>query len=492
MPSHPPAPPAPPASTAALLAQAEGLQRAGRAAEAIATYQRLLAQAPAQPDAWYNLAYLQQSTRQFDAALASYQHALDHRVSQPEEVRMNRAVIFAVALARPDAALQEVDAALAANPRYLPAWLNRGNLLEQRGDRPGALAAYEQALALSPGHALALSRLPNLVDTPSADDPLVARLQQALARPQATPAERADLGFALGKALDQAGAHDAAFAAYRAANQASRASAGPRGVHYDRSAQEAWVDRLIQADDTPLPTLAAAPQPPRLLFICGLYRSGSTLTEQILASHPQVTSGGELDLLPALLRAHGAAGGASLAPDARTAVRDAYLARLQSLFPGAGAVTDKRMDNFLHIGLILSIFPSARIVVTRRHPLDNGLALYFAHLGHSLPYALDLADIAHWQQQYRRLMDHWHRRFGSALHILDYDALVARPRETVAALLDHCGLPWDDACLRFHEVKNVVQTASAWQVRRPLYTASSGRWRHYERHLEPLRAGLGL
>lgn len=480
----------PTTSPAALLALAQRLQQAGRAAEAIEAYQRLLALWPNQPDSWYNLAYLQQATRQFEAALASYQQALDHGVSQPEEVRMNRAVIFAVALARPEQALQEVDAALALNARYLPAWLNRGNLLEQRGDRAGALAAYEQALALSPGHALALSRLPNLMAIRSADDPLVARLRQALARPGATPGERADLGFALGKALDQAGAYDAAFDAYRAANEASRASAGPRGVRYDRAAQEALVDRLIQAFGTPAPRADTGSTHPGLVFICGLYRSGSTLTEQILASHPQVTAGGEMELLPWLLRGRAGAISQPLSPEELDTMRSAYLGRVQALFPAAGVVTDKRMDNFLHIGLILSLFPDARIVVTRRHPLDNGLAIYFAHLGHGLPYALDLADIAHWQRQYQRLTDHWRRVYGASLLELDYDQLVVQPRPQVEALLAHCGLAWDDACLRFHEAKNVVQTASAWQVRQPLYTASSGRWRHYERHLAPLRDGL--
>jgi hypothetical protein len=226
-----------------------------------------------------------------------------------------------------------------------------------------------------------------------------------------------------------------------------------------------------------------------------MFRSGSTLIEQVLASHPRVTAGGEIDLVPAMAREHLEPllhGSTSVIEASRLLhLRTLYLDTVSARFPGAAFVTDKRPDNFLNIGLIKLLFPDAKIVHTRRHPVDNCLSVFFLHLSHSMPYAFDLLDIAHWYRQYERLMTHWKSLYGEDIHDVDYDALVADFEPTIRRLLDHCGLLWDDACLKFHKTKTVVMTPSAWQVRQPLYTRSSGRWRHYERHLDDLRAALG-
>ena len=239
------------------------------------------------PDEWFNLAWQQQRQGQYRAALASYWQALTRGVEQPEEAHLNRAVILAEGLAKSDAAERELEAALALNPRFVAAWVNLGNLHEQKGERAPARRAYEQALALDPAQPLALSRLPDLRPIAGPDDPLIATLRQAIARPGASAADLADLGFGLGKALDTVGAYDEAFAAYVAANQASRASAGDAAAGYDAPAHERFVDRLIAAFPAPLPADAAAPDATGRIFICGMFRSGSTLVEQILASHPQ-------------------------------------------------------------------------------------------------------------------------------------------------------------------------------------------------------------
>ncbi|MEA3065666.1 MAG: hypothetical protein QOJ27_2118, partial [Sphingomonadales bacterium] len=304
----------------------------------------------------------------------------------------------------------------------------------------------------------------------------------------ADPAPRADLGFALGAALDRLGAYDEAFAAYEAANAASRASSP---VRYDRASHERFVDRLIHAFPKPAqPRTGEVGEAP--VFICGMFRSGSTLAEQILARHEAVVPGGELGLVPALaagLNPYPEAAGAAT-PSTFAGLRAAYLAGLRRVHPGGGLVTDKRPDNFLHIGLIKSLFPEARIVHTRRNPPDNLLSLYFLHLDPGMAYAQDLGDAAHWFGQYRRLMAHWRRLYPDDIHDVDYDALVADPRPNIEALLDFCGLGWRDACLTFHEAGNAVRTASAAQVREPLYRRSSGRWRHYERHLGPMIEAL--
>ncbi|MDD2919183.1 sulfotransferase [Rhodoferax sp.] len=473
---------------------ASHLLQSGRVPEAIKAYQRLLAMKPDLPDSWYNLGYLQQRMRLFEVALTSYSRALQYGVYCPEEVQLNRAVILAEHLGKTSEALSEIDLALQLNPRYVPALLNLGNIHEQCGERKQALAAYEAVLVIEPANALALSRLPNLKLAIGASDPLIERLERAIANPGITAAERADLGFGLGKALDSAAEYDRAFAAYSAANDASRLSAHPGGARYDALAHERFIDRLVAAFPSHMSYSKQLAGPVQPLFICGMFRSGSTLVEQVLASHAQVTGGGEIDLLPTMAREHlmpllNESTGA-IEPSKLQQLRDIYLSKVAARFPGSKLVTDKRPDNFLNIGLIKLLFPEAKIIHTRRHAIDNCLSIFFLHLSRSMPYALDLLDIAHWYRQYERLMAHWKSVFGDDIHDVDYDGMVTDFEPTIRRLLSHCELPWDATCLAFHKTNTVVMTPSAWQVRQPLYTRSSGRWRHYERHLDALRAAF--
>lgn len=468
--------------------------QAGRRVEAVRAYQELLASHPDQADGWYNLGYLQTLTRDFDAALAAYQRAIDLGVEAAEEAHLNRAAIQATHLGRPGEARLELRKALALNPGFTQAWVNLGNLLEQDGNSSEAASAYECALRIQPGHPLALSRLANVSRLAGPDDELILRIRRALERPEATPADRADLGFALGKSLDLVGAYDEAFAAYAAANQALRGASG--AYHYRPEVYERYVDRIIEA--FPVPTAASStPEEDRpALFICGMFRSGSTLVETILASHGAVTPGGELDLLPVLARGEVLPlerPFAEISAESLARWRRAYLEGVATRCPeaDAGVVTDKRPDNFLYIGLIKAMFPRARVIHTRRDPIDNCLSLYFTHLGPAMAYATSLLDAAHWYRQYARLMAHWKALYPQDIHDVDYDQLVARPRPVIESLLRFCDLPWDDACLSFHQAVARVATPSNWQVRKPLYKGSSGRWRHYRSHVGPLLAALG-
>jgi len=467
-----------------LLSQAAELRRAGRIAEAIAAYEALLALKADLPDSWYNLALLQRRARRPEAALAAYAQALAHGLSGPEEAHLNRGVILADDLRRPDDAERELAAALKLNPRYAPALLNLGNLHEDRGRRPEARAAYERLLALQPDHPVALARAAGLHSVTGPDDPLIARLEAAHARPGLDPVDRAELLFSLGRLLDAAGAYDRAFARYQAAN-----AAAPR-ARYDRVAHEALIDRLIAAFPAPGPLTPVPGARPPPVFIVGMFRSGSTLVEQVLASHPRVTSGGELDLIPAMVRHQLSPYPEAIAAADPVALAKAYLADLAARFPDADVLTDKRPDNFLHVGLIKRLFPDARIVHTRRDPLDNALSVFFLHLSGAMPYAADLMDIGHYLAQERRLTAHWRSLWPDDILDLDYDAFVRDPRPHTQALLAHCGLDWNDACLAFHQADSNVRTASVWQVREPLYQRSSGRWRNYAAPLAPLKAWL--
>lgn len=465
----------------------------------------MLAHCPQHAESWFNLGYLLGQGGAFDAALQAYAQALRHGIADPQEVHLNRAVIYSDHLHQPDLARQELTAALVRAPHYLAALLNLGNLHEEQGERAEAIASYRRLLQIAapadapPQLALeALARLAQLQPPASAQDPLLEQLRQVA---QATPVDDAthsNLLFALGRAYDGLGLHDAAFAAFADAKRHAHRQA----ARYDASHAEAHVDRLIAAFVTPCAEPGTPSADPVPVFICGMFRSGSTLLEQALAAHPAVLAGGELDLLPRML-----AGPLAPFPDAMARLASEDLAHLAARYrqeverrlprrSDTRLFTDKRPDNFLLIGLIKQLLPDARIVHTVRNPLDNGLAIFMQHLNPRVfPYAGRLQDIGHYHAQHERLMRYWRTLYPDSIHRFDYDAYIARPRQTLAALLQFLGLDWDERCLEFHVLKNTVRTASYWQVRKPLYTEASGRWRRYRQHLAPLRealAGAGI
>lgn len=490
-----------------LLGRAAEQERMGDWTGAATTLQEVLGRWPALADTWYNLGRMQRRCGEPEAALASYARALELGLDGPEEAHLNRGVIYADDLQRAELAQIELQRALALNPNYLPAWLNLANLHEDRGEREAARLAYERALALQPDHPEALARLANASIIERTDDPLISRLRAALAATGTQWDPRAELGFALGRALDAVGEYADAWRAYRSANSASRMSALAAGKRYDRAAYSRHVDALIaafpEAGATQAPgesapgrsrSQSAAPSPsPQPIFICGMFRSGSTLVEQILAAHPQVQRGGELPLLPSIVQEHFQPypqACRSLDAARISAAATAYLLGLQRIHPGAQYVTDKRPDNFHHIGLIKAMLPQARIVHTRRNAIDNALSIWFLHLDHAMAYATDLGDITHHIGEYQRLMRHWHTVYSQDLIDVDYESLVRSPETEVRRLLDALALPWEPACLEFHRQASLVKTASVWQVREPLHRRSVGRWQNYAAELEPWRQAL--
>ena len=497
----------------ALLRDAHQLHRLGRVSEAIEAYTRILALRADLAECWFNLGVLLRQQRQFTEALAAYQRALDNGISGPEEVYLNRGVIYADYLRQDAAAEQELKRALQLKPDYIPALLNLANLQEDLGNRSEAGTLYERILTLDASCLEALARYANLQPAAGADERLVTQLQGALRTP-ASAAERASILFALGRLLDGKQQFAAAFEAYTAANANSRASAAPGAGIYDRKRQEELVDQLISMypetrpggaaptggaaatgeasssdrGSRPIRAASRAETSPQPIFICGLFRSGSTLAEQLLAGHPQVVAGGELDILQRLSAAVPSPQAlAAASPDLLASLANSYRDELRRMFPGASYVTDKRPDNFLHIGLIERLFPDSRIVHTTRDPLDNCLSIFFLHLDHSMSYALNLLDIGHYFRQYRRLMAHWQRCYGADLFELHYDSFVRQPAREAARLFNFLGLEWDERYLAVESRREAIKTASVWQVREPIYTRSSGRAAHYAPQLRELR-----
>lgn len=467
-----------------LLRAAAALRDCGQFAEAARAYSDVVREAPQLATAWYNLGFCQRMSGEAQAALTSYQTAIERGLAGAEEAHLNKATILADLLRREHDAERELQRALKLNPKYVPALMNLANLAEDFGRREEAGKLYERALTIDSTHWEVLARYANILPDGSDLAAMPARLNGALARTDIPPADRASLGFALGRTLDRLGQFDEAFSAYEQANGASRDA---YGIRYDRVAEEQQAQQVMEVFSEPLPTNADDWAP---IFICGMFRSGSTMLEQILAGHPRVTAGGEIALMPDIIRA-----AITPFPERARALQEEDYARLGAryramaaqIFPNVDLLTDKWLSNTLHVGLIKLMFPAAKIVHTKRHALDNVLSVYFLHLDASFGYAVDLDDIAHQLRLSQQLMEHWRGLYPDDIIDFDYDSFVAAPEMQARALLDALGLGWQPECLEFHQRTNAVKTASVWQVREPLYTRSSGRWQHYEKHLARVR-----
>lgn len=479
--------------------EARQLSDAGRLAEAIAAFRHLLARTPQWPEGWYELGWLLRRQGAADEALAAYAEALAQGVEAPEEVHLNRAVIQTDLLHDHAAAETSLRQALALAPRYAPARLNLGNLLEDLGRNDEAEAQYRALLAApnvsgaaADARTEALARLLTLPALRASDEALLADAT-AVAHSTAPMGElaRANLWFAIGRAREARRQFDAAFEAFAEGNRCA-AAAGPP---YSPEGMARAVDALAASLEARPPSREPrSTEPLEPLFICGMFRSGSTLIEQVLAAHPQVVAGGERPFFPQLASRLRGAYPASLATlDAPTlqALAADYRAHVARLVPASRAqarwFTDKRPDNVLLLDLVTRVFPHARIVLTRRHPIDNGLSVFQQHLDQrQAPYGSDLRAIGHYSAQLRRWERHLEAAFGDRLRVFDYDGFVRDPEGVLRPLLGWLGLDWDPRCLAFHAQPSSVKTASVHQVRRPLYADASGRWQPYAAQLRPL------
>ncbi|MFY8134888.1 MAG: sulfotransferase [Aquimonas sp.] len=486
--------------------QAADLQRQGLHRQALLLLREMVTLTPEFAVAWEALGVALKDCGQYAEAIEAFARALKLGHPRPHEILLHQAVLFADHLRGDDEAFEALQQSLELRPDYLPALLNLGNLHEQRGERGEALACYgrvlEQPIMACGPHAslrgVALARSAVIAPAASLDDPGLHALQSA-ARNEADPMVRVHLHFALGHTLDRIGQTAAAFEAFALGNRGLQRVYGRR---YDRRHEQQLNELLMQIFNSRTSSESAEADfdetsGPAPLFICGMFRSGSTLIEQVLAAHPGVVAGGEIDWLLRLAAERMAPFPASarLLDSARArALGREYRAELGRLFPHApadGYITDKRPDNFQIIGLIKRLLPTVKIIHTVRHPVDNGLSVFMQHMNTEVtPYATDLGDIGHYYGEYRRLMVHWKRLYPDDILDFNYDAFVREPEPHLRRLLAFLDLPWEPACLEFHNLRNTVKTASYWQVRRPLYSDASGRWKRYLPQLGPLLDGL--
>lgn len=382
-------------------------------------------------------------------------------------------------------------------PRDPHAWNGLGRAERAQGRFAAAEASFRRAVALAPNHADAHRNLA-LMGATRADQAEANRLARLVDGPELTNQDRVAAGFALGKLLDDAERFDEAFARYHAANTLFRAMQGAAGQRFDSAVLTANIDRTIAASSpTDLATLAEGGVTSDLpVFIVGMPRSGTSLVEQIVASHHSVFGAGELrDIGRIAAEILGPKADASWEGwDAAAARRlaTAHLAKLGRLGNGAARVIDKMPDNIFLLGRIAALFTGARVIFCRRDPRDTCLSCYFSLFGAQNLFSYDLADCGHRFRETDRLTTHWQKVLPLPMLTVDYEKLVGDLERESRLLVDFLGLDWDPACLDFHRTERTVVTASSWQVRQPVYQRSVGRWRNYERHLGPLSDVLAV
>jgi len=465
------------------------LPEVGGRREAVALLRKAIDLDPGRAESHRNLGNVLFEFRRSDEAAASYRRAL---ALEPRHALAHAGLGAALRMqGRATEAEASCRAALAIDPNSVAALSLLGELRADRGQFSEAEALFHRAITIDPGYPFAFYSLA-MNRKMTSDDTAWLKGTEALLATRLPLRHEISLRYALGKYFDDIKQYDEAFSNYRQANELTKRY----GVNYDRAALTERVDRVINSFDA-----ASIRQyqsgghiSERPVFIVGMPRSGTSLTEQILASHPAVFGAGELAFWQTAFAAYESAelksqACASLIPGL---ARD-YLDRLTALSGDAQRVVDKMPLNFMNVGLICAAFPRARIIHLRRHPIDTCLSIYFQYFSHLHPYANDLGNLAHYYGEYVRITNHWRDALpGTTLLEIPYEALIADQEGWTRRMLDFIGLPWDPKCLDFHQTDRTVITLSKWQVRQKIHAASAGRWRNYEEYVGPLRQLVNL
>lgn len=393
------------------------------------------------------------------------------------------------------AALDQYDRAIRRDGRQAANHFNRAAVLRYLGDGAGAEAAFDRAISLNPDEFEAWNGRAH-VRTQTRERNHVDDLRRAIARTR-EPAGLVQLHYALAKELEDIGDYDASFASLQQGAATKR-----RHMQYRIETDLEIIDRIRETFRRPMfDAPSAGCDCPDPIFVLGMPRTGTTLVERILGSHSTVCSAGELnnfslELIPMVQRNAGNRRlqrldfvDESARVDFR-ALGEAYLRATRPHRDAKPRFIDKLPFNYLYAGLIHLALPNAKIVNLQRQPMDTCYAVFKQLFRDAYPFSYDLRELGQYYAAYHRLMQHWHAVMPGAIHTIRYETLVADIEGEARRLLDYCGLTWEDACLRFHESGKASTTASALQVREPVYTRSVGKWRNYARQLEPLRRRL--
>lgn len=439
--------------------------------------------------AWMDLSRAQLERMDLPAALASIERAAELS-PHSANVQIHAANVLARS-GRHDQAIETYRRAIDFKPGLPAGYLGLGNTLKTIGRQAEAIEAYRQATVLRPESSEAWWSLSNL-KTFRFEDGEIAAMERQLESPALPDESRVQFCFALAKASEDRGDHARAFELYARGNRIRRAR-----EEYDPVHTEVINERIIKVFDAGfLARHAGRGHPdPAPIFVVGLPRSGSTLIEQILASHSEVEATHELPEVGRLIqginrdrkdRNSYPEAVLDYGDDAWAALGRSYLEQTRQYRRDAPRFIDKNPNNFASIGLLSLALPNARFINTRRHPLDTCLSCFKQLFARGQPFTYDLVELGEYYLQYERMMAHWHAVLPGRVLDVQYESVVADLETETRRLLQFCGLPWEDACLRYHETERAIRTASSEQVRRPIYTDSVGQWRHYRSELAEL------
>ena len=459
-------------------------------AHALQVLDALLAFAPAHPRGLAARALALKELDRLDEGLEAAKRAALAAPQSPEPHNAMGSVYQAMGQFEPALAAYLCAAAL-PGPAQMDAIANLGQLQMEFGRKEEAMKATAEAAKAFPDAPGILFAQTDL-KTFAPGDPLIGKMQALLARDGMSVSDRITLLFGLGKAFLDIGDSEAAFRHYDEGNRLKRAT-----FAYDADANERWMARIAEVFSSDLLAAQAdvGARSSLPVFIVGMPRSGTTLIEQILASHPLAHGAGELRTLYSLVDRIGdfPASFASLPEDRWKAIGDAYLAHVAPMAAGKRHVVDKMPSNFLLCGVIRIALPGAKIIHSRRDAADTCLSCYTKLFAGEQAFSYDQSELGRFHRSYQALMAHWRETLPPSRFLeVDYEWVVGDTEREARRLLDFLGLPWDDRVLKFHETDRPVRTASVNQVRRPIYKTSTGRWRKHAAELGPLLAALGV
>ncbi len=501
-----------------------------RFTEAVAGYRQVLRLQPEHLDALNNLGYALEKLGDYQEALSCYRKAVKIRPDFAEAYCNLGNLLINLGQGAEGEGIQFLRLAIQLKPQYTKTYKYLGLALDSAGRTDEALECFDKILTAEPGNPeilackalayekrreyekaydllrphlegatrdvnilLAYAAISRHVDR---RDEALSLLARALAESRVKPDEALAVNFMLGKLYDAKGDYDLAFRHFEQGNALKR-------VNYDPESTVREFDEMMTFFSREFFERQPHAQhgSDRPVFIVGMPRSGTTLVEQILASHPRVFGAGELvyigtlaNKLPVQLNSNLGYPRClvSLTQERSEALAKQYLDHLHDLSPDAARVTDKMPHNFQYLGLIELLFPHAHIIHCQRNPLDTCLSIFSYDFNAMHGYATKLEWLGQYYRKYEALMAHWKKVLTVPFMEIGYEDLVADQERLTRKLVEFCGLEWDDRCLRFHENKRSVNTPSYDQVRRPIYKKSVARWKHYERHLEPLMQALDV
>ncbi len=422
--------------------------------EAISEYRKALEIEPSLPDAWFNLGNALRDTDNLDEAIKAYGKAIAHR------------------------------------PEFALAFVNLGIVQQTLAKFNEARQNFEKALDIDPALPAAHYQLSLMGHAMNSLSEGLHQIETCLDEQALTPASQATLHFAAARLRAKMKDYDTAFGHYESANK-NCAIDNP----FNTDTFTRYIERLMHGYTKR--TFEQAPvwanQSEKPVFIVGMPRSGTTLVEQIIASHPKAHGAGERTEIVRFVREN-------VVPekldeidgDTMKAFTGTYMDAISSHAGGASRITDKMPANFLNLGLIALMFPAAKIIHCRRDPLDTCLSCYFQNFSEGLSFTNDLASLGFYYRGYEKLMDHWRQTLPLEIHEIVYEELVGDIEIKSRDLINHLDLEWDPVCLEFFKTERVVTTASIWQARQPIYSSSIGTWRKYETHIGQLKEALGF